>query len=46
MNILCDHIIEAGRPDIDIIDKVEKSAIIIDAAMAGDENKLKREGRN
>ena len=33
MNIQCDHKIEARRPDIVIINKVEKSAIIIDAAI-------------
>lgn len=36
MNIQCDHTIEARRPDIVIIDKVEKSAIIIDVAIPGD----------
>ena len=36
MNIQCDHTIEARRPDIVIIDRVEKSAIPIDAAIAGD----------
>lgn len=30
MNIQCDNVIEARRPDIDIIDKKEKSCIIID----------------
>ena len=36
MNIQCDHTIEARRPDIVIIDKVEKSAIIVDGAIPGD----------
>ena len=36
MNIQCDHKIEARRPDIVIINKVEKSAIIIDVAIPGD----------
>ena len=36
MNIQCDHTIEARRPDIVIIDKVEKSAIIVDVAIPGD----------
>ena len=36
MNIQCDHTIEARRPDIVIIDKVEKLAIIVDVAIPGD----------
>ena len=36
MNIQCDHTIEARMPDIVIIDKVEKSAIIVDVVILGD----------
>ena len=36
MNIQCDHSIEARMPDIVIIDKVKKSAIIVDVAIPGD----------
>ena len=36
MNIQCDHTIEARRPDIVIIDKVEKSTINIDVAIPRD----------
>jgi len=30
MNIQCDYVIEAKRPDLKIVDKVEKTAMIID----------------
>lgn len=43
MNIQFDHTIEAGRPDIVIMDKVEKSAIIIDVAIPGDKRKNEKE---
>ena len=47
MNIQCDHTIEARRPDVVIIDKVEKSAIIIDVAILGDKRIYeKRERKN
>ena len=36
MNIQFDHTIEAKRPDIVIIDKVEKSAIIIGVDILGE----------
>ena len=36
MNIQCDNVIEARRPDIIIVNKVERSAIIIDIAIPGD----------
>ena len=36
MNIQCDHTIEARRPAIVIINKVEKSAVTIDVAIPGD----------
>ena len=35
-NIQCDHMIEARRPDIVVVDKVKKGAMIIDVAMPGD----------
>ena len=37
MNIQCDHVIEARRPDIILIDKMERSCIMIDIAIPGDE---------
>ena len=36
MNIQCDNVIEARRPDIVIIDKKEKSCIIVDTAVPAD----------
>ena len=36
MNILCDKIIVKRRPDIAIVNKMEKTAIIIDVAIPGD----------
>ena len=36
MNIQCDNVIEARRPDIVIIDKKEKSCIIVDVAVPAD----------
>ena len=36
VNIQCDHIIEARRPDIVVINKQEKSCLIIDIAILGD----------
>ena len=36
MNIQCDNVIEARRPDIVIIDKKEKSCIIVDIAVPAD----------
>ena len=34
--IQCDHMIEARRPDIVVVDKVKKETMIIDVAIAGD----------
>ena len=36
VNIQCDHIIEARRPDIMVINKQERSCLIIDIAIPGD----------
>ena len=36
VNIQCDHIIEARRPDIVVINKQERSCLIIDIAIPGD----------
>ena len=36
MNIQCDDVIEARRPDLFLVDKKTKSCIIIDVAMSGD----------
>ena len=32
----CDHMVEARRPDIVVVDKVKKEAMIIDVAIPGD----------
>ena len=34
--IQCDHIIEARRPDIVVVDKVKKEAMVMDVAIPGD----------
>ena len=34
--IQCDHMIEARRPDIVVVDKVKKETIIIDVTIPGD----------
>ena len=34
--IQCDHMIEVRRPDIVVVDKVKKEAMIIDVAIPGD----------
>ena len=34
--IQCDHMIEARRPDIVVVDKVKKETMIIDVAIPGD----------
>ena len=36
MNIQCDNVIVERRPDIAIVNKMEKSVIIIDVAVPGD----------
>eukprot|EP00794_Sanderia_malayensis_P002808 gene2808-biopygen2319 len=36
MNIQCDHLIEARRPDIVVVIKGERKCIIIDIAVPGD----------
>ena len=33
MNVQCDHVIEARRPDIVVVDKQEKNCTIIDIAI-------------
>ena len=35
-NIQCDHMIEARRPDIVVVDKVKKETMITDMAISGD----------
>ena len=34
--IQCDHMIEVGRPDIVVVDKVKKETMVIDVAIPGD----------
>ena len=36
MNIQCDHVIEARRPDIVVVNKQEKKCTIIDIAIPAD----------
>lgn len=36
VNIQCDHVIEARRPDIVVVNKVERKCTIIDIAVTGD----------
>ena len=36
MNIQCDHVIEARRPDIVVVNKGERKCLIIDIAVPGD----------
>ena len=43
MNIQCDNVIVERRPDIVIVDKTEKTAIIIDAAIPGDRRIIDKE---
>ena len=43
MNIECDNVIVERRPDIVIVDKTEKTAIIIDAAIPGDRRIIDKE---
>ena len=42
MNIQCDQVIEARRPDIIFINKAEKSAQIIDIAIPGDSKSFRK----
>ena len=43
MNIQCDNVIEARRPDLIVLDKHTKSASIIDIAIPGDKRILEKE---
>ena len=43
MNIECDNVIVERRPEIVIVDKTEKTAIIIDAAIPGDRRIIDKE---
>ena len=45
MNIQCDNVIEARRPDIVITDKKEKSCIIVDIAVPADGRVHERKGK-
>ena len=44
--IQCDHMIEAGRPDIVIVDKIKKETMIIDVAVPGDARVCDNEKRS
>ena len=43
MNIQCDNVIVERRPDIAIVNKMEKTAIIIDVAIPGDKTIIDKE---
>ena len=43
MNIQCDNVIVERRPDIAIVNKIEKTAIIIDVAVPGDKRIIDKE---
>ena len=43
MTIQCDHHIEARRPDIIVMEKDSKKALIIDIASSGDYNVVEKE---
>ena len=42
--IQCDHVIEARRPDIVIINKDDKTCLIVDIAIPGDSRLNEKEG--
>ena len=44
--IQCDHMIEARRPDIVVVDKLEKETMIIDMTVPGDVIKNEKRSRN
>ena len=44
--IQCDHMIETRRPDIVVVDKVKKEAMIIDLAIPGDTRVCDKERKN
>ena len=44
--IQCDQMIEARRPDIVVVDKVKKEAMIIDVAIPGDARVCDKEQEN
>ena len=46
VGIQCDHVIEARRPDIEIINKEDKNCFIVDIAIPGDLRLSKKEGEN
>jgi len=45
MNIQCEYVIEARRPDLVIGNKVEKSAVIIDVVILGDKKNTRKRTR-
>ena len=46
MNIQCDNVIVERRPDIAIVNKMEKTVIIIDDAVSGDKRIIDKEKEN
>ena len=44
MNIQCDHVIEARRPDIVVVDKENNKVIIVDIASPWDHRVYEKEG--
>ena len=45
MTIQCDHVIEVRRPDIVVVEKENKKAIIVDIASPWDHRVYEREGK-
>ena len=45
MTIQCDHAIEAGRPDIVVVEKENNKAIIVDIASSWDHRVYEKEGQ-
>ena len=45
MNIQFDHVIEARRPDIVVVNKKEKKCAIVNIAVPGDTESVKRRMR-
>ena len=40
MNIQCDNVVEARRPDVVVVSKEEKKCIIVDVVIPGDSRML------
>ena len=45
MNIQCDHVIEASRPDVVVVDKENNKVVIVDIASPWDHRVYEKEGK-